>query len=104
MRLHCGSTYDTIYLGGDLLLTKINKLYAQIVNNPKNVKFETLDRILRQHGFNCKQPSGGSSHYNYYHPELPDVLTIPYARPIKAIYVKQAIAAIQRIKEGSELD
>jgi len=102
--LHHGSICDTIYLGGDFKLTKISKLYAQIKSNPKNVKFETLDRLLKQHNFKCRQPSGGSSHYNYYHPELPDILTIPYARTIKAIYVKQAIAAIQKIKEGSELD
>ncbi|WP_003545742.1 hypothetical protein [Desulfotomaculum nigrificans] len=98
--LYYGSIYDTIYLGGDFFLSKISKLYAQIVNNPKNVKFETLDRFLKQYGFVCRQPSGGSSHYNYYHPELPDILTIPYARPIKAIYVKKAIAAIEKIKEG----
>ena len=85
-------------------MTKISKLYDQIVNNPKDVKFEILDRILRQHGFNCRQPSGGSSHYSYYHPELPDVLTIPYARPIKAIYVKKVIAAIEKVKEGGVLD
>lgn len=83
-------------------MTRMSKLYAQIVNNPKNVKFEKLDTLLRQHGFICRQPSGGSSHYNYYHPELPDVLTIPYARPIKAIYVKKAIAAIEKIREGSD--
>jgi len=85
-------------------LTKISKIYAQIINNPKNVKFEIIDKLLRQHGFNCRKPSGGSSHYNYYHHELQDILTIPYARPIKAIYVKQAIAAIQKLKERSELD
>lgn len=97
-----GSICDTINLGGEFDLTKISKLYAQITNNPKNVKFESLDKLLSQNGFICRQPSGGSSHFNYYHPELPDILTIPYARPIKAIYVKQAIAAIQKVKEGSE--
>lgn len=80
-------------------MTKISKIYNQIANNPKNVKFETLDRFLVQHGFNCRQPSGGSSHYIYYHHKLPDVLTIPYARPIKAIYVKQAIGRYRNLKK-----
>lgn len=80
-------------------MTKIEKLYGKIVNNPKDVRFEDLDKMLKQHGFQCRQPGTGSSHYNYSHSALPDVLTIPYARPIKAIYVKQVIAAIQRLKE-----
>jgi hypothetical protein len=36
--------------------------------------------------------------HNYFHPDLPEVLTIPYARPIKAIYVKQVIAAIGKVE------
>ncbi|MCG8401970.1 MAG: hypothetical protein MJA84_10260 [Firmicutes bacterium] len=83
-------------------MTKFSKLYLQIINSPQNVKFETLDKLLRQHGFNRRQPKGGSSHYIYYHHELHDVLTIPYARPVKAIYVKKAIAVIQKLEERSE--
>ncbi|ABO50937.1 conserved hypothetical protein [Desulforamulus reducens MI-1] len=83
-------------------MTKFTKLYSQIVNNPKDVKFDDLDKLLRHHGFMCRKPGGGSSHYNYYHLDLPDVLTIPYNRPIKAIYVKLAIKAIQQLKERGE--
>ena len=86
-------------------MTKLDKLYTRIVNNPKDVKYEDIDKMLRKYGFECRQPSKGSSHYNYYHPSLPDLLCIPYARPIKAIYVKRAINAIEEIekmKEGSE--
>lgn len=84
-------------------MTRINKLYAQIINNPKNVKYENLDKILRQHGFQCRQPGKGSSHYTYFHDDLPEIITIPYTRPIKAIYVKIAIEAIKKL-EGRELE
>lgn len=84
------------------MVTKVEKLYAKIVNNPRDVRFEELDKLLTQFGFWRRQPGGGSSHYNYSHPQLPDVLTIPFARPIKAIYVKQAILAIMKLQEGSE--
>lgn len=82
-------------------MTRRDKLYTKIVNNPSNVNFEDLDRLLKQNGFTCRQPSGGSSHYIYYHPELPpgDKLSIPKAKPIKAIYVKEAINLINKIKE-----
>lgn len=83
-------------------MTKFKKHYNKIVNNPKDIKFEDLDKILKQYGFKCRQPGKGSSHYNYYHPKLTDILTIPHKRPIKAIYVKRAISAIESLKEGSE--
>ncbi|MFZ5899546.1 MAG: hypothetical protein ACOYU7_10380 [Bacillota bacterium] len=83
-------------------MTKLRKLYASIVKNPKDVDFEDLDRILRQYGFIRRQPGKGSSHYTYHHPGLVDILTVPYNRPVKAIYVRQAIAAIERLREGSD--
>lgn len=84
-------------------MTKLNKLYSQIVNNPKDVNFDEdeLDKLLKQQGFNCRQSGKGSSHYIYYHSDLTDLLSIPKARPIKAIYVKRAIAVIERLKERS---
>lgn len=83
-------------------MTKFDKLYAKIVRNPKNVNFDELDKLLRRYGFECRQPSKGSSHYNYYHPDLPELITIPYDRPIKAVYVKEAIKALKKLQEGSE--
>ncbi len=82
-------------------MTRGNKLYDRIVNNPKNVNFEDLDKLLKKNGFTRRQPSGGSSHYIYYHPELPpgDKLSIPKAKPVKAIYVKEAINLIKKIQE-----
>ena len=82
-------------------MTRRDKLYTQIVNNPKNVNFEDIDRLLKQNGFTCRQPSGGSSHYIYYHPELPpgEKLSIPKAKPVKAIYVKEAVNLINKVKE-----
>lgn len=78
-------------------MTRFDKLYNQIVNNPKDVKFEDLDKLLTRAGFECRQPRSGSSHYTYHHPKLIEVLSIPKARPIKAIYVKKAIAAIESV-------
>lgn len=37
-----------------------------------------------------------------YHSKVPYILTIPKDRPIKAIYVKQAIEAIEKLKEGGQ--
>jgi predicted RNA binding protein YcfA (HicA-like mRNA interferase family) len=82
-------------------VTRYDKLYAKIVNNPKNVAFRELDKLLRKHGFERSNPRSGSSHYTYRHPDLVHILTIPYKRPIKAIYVKQALAAIEQLEQRS---
>lgn len=83
-------------------MTKDEKLYSRIVNNPKDVNFDELDKLMRKHGFERSNPGSGSSHYTYRHPDLTDILTIPYKRPVKAIYVKQAIAAIEQLSQRSE--
>lgn len=85
-------------------MTKFDKLYAQIVNNPRDVNFKDLDKLLRRYGFSCRQSGKGSSHFTYYHPELPDILPIPKERPIKAVYVKQAITLIQKLKEKGSIE
>jgi hypothetical protein len=33
------------------------------------------------------------------HPAVPDIVTVPAHRPIKAIYVKQFVALIDRIQD-----
>ena len=50
--LRDGSIYGIIAAkAGGVPLTKLDKLYAEIVRNPKDVRFEDLDRLLRRYGF-----------------------------------------------------
>ena len=83
-------------------MAKFDKLFAEIVNNPKDVQFEQLDKVLRHYGFECRNPNSGSSHYTYFHSLLPDILTIPKNKPIKAVYVRKAISAIGRLERDEE--
>jgi len=83
-------------------VSKLKKLYEQIARSLKDVDFDKLDKLLRRYGFNCRQPQKGSSHYIYYHPALVEILTIPKDRPVKAVYVKNAIEAIEKMQERSE--
>lgn len=69
-------------------------------NNPKDISFNEIDSLLSWHGCTRRQPRSGSSHYFYTHPAISGTLTIPYARPIKAIYVKKALKMIEEIKEA----
>lgn len=79
-------------------MSQLKKLLAKIKNNPKQVRFEELDKILIRAGFQRRQPGGGSSHYVYTKGRA--MIVVPYRQPhIKAVYVERAI----RILEG-EMD
>jgi hypothetical protein len=76
---------------------RIQKLKAKIEQNPKHVRFEDLDKLLRGYGFAVRQPRRGSSHYVYKRGQW--LLTVPYRRPhIREHYVKEALAYIEEIE------
>jgi len=60
-------------------MSKLEKLLQKIKNNPKQVRFEELDKILTRAGFEKRQPKGGSSHYYYTKGALK--VSIPYRQP-----------------------
>lgn len=77
---------------------QLEKLLSKIKNNPKSVRFEELDKILRRAGFERRKPRSGSSHVTYF--KNGKILTIPMQKPfIKSIYVERAIELL----EGEEL-
>lgn len=75
-------------------MSQLEKLLERIRNNPKTVRFEELDKILRKAGYIVKQPNRGSSHYTYRKKgHMP--LTIPKKSPyVKPEYVEQVINAL----------
>ena len=82
-------------------MTKRDKLRQRIEQNPKTVTFEDLDQLLRDSGFVVRQPHSGSSHYFYKRGRV--TIAIPRRRPhLLAIYVKQALAAIDRAEEEED--
>jgi len=78
-------------------LTKRSKQLSDLRNNPKNVKFERLQSIFLSYGFVETSPRGGSSHYTY-HKGIYRI-TVPKSNPVNQIYVKKAIAIIDKLEE-----
>ncbi len=76
----------------DLLLSKREKLRKCIKNNPTNVKFEDLKKILEDIGYSSI--NRGGSHYVFTKENF-TTLCIPYKKPVKVIYVKQVIKIIE---------
>lgn len=75
-------------------MSKLKKLLQKIKNNPRQVRFEELDRILINSGFTRRQPRKGSSHYIY--TKNASRIVVPYHQPhIKAVYVERAIKILE---------
>jgi predicted RNA binding protein YcfA (HicA-like mRNA interferase family) len=86
-------------------LTKRGKRESAIRRNPKGVRFDDLDSVLRDTGFVRGQ--AGGSHVAYRHSRYAIRVTVvmPHTgeRFVKAYQVEQALAAIDaaRAREGT---
>ena len=75
-------------------MSRLKKLLEKIKNNPRQVRFTELDKILESSGFSKRQPRGGSSHYIYVKGQTRVV--IPYHQPhIKTVYVERIIKILE---------
>ena len=75
-------------------MSQFEKLLLRIRNNPKAVKFDEIRKVLTKYGYECTQPSGGSSHHTFRKGKR--ILTVPkHGAYVKEIYVRQVIAALE---------
>lgn len=80
------------------LMTKKDKRVQKIFRNPKNVSFKELDLVLKDFGFEVRQPKSGSSHFIYYKDEFQ--ITVPFKRPfVKEVYIKRIQELVGDLKD-----
>jgi len=77
-------------------LSKKDKSLQRIRNNPKNIRFEEIRKLLLNYDFNETAPRGGSSHYTY-HKGIYRI-TVPKNNPVNTIYIKQVITIIDALE------
>ena len=71
-------------------MTKRQKRIKKLFQNPKTVTFHELDRVLRDAGFEMRQPSSESSHYIYTKEAIQ--ISVPFKRPyVREVYVKRVL-------------
>ena len=58
--------------------------------------------LCREHGMRCIAPTGGGSHHKVSHPSQRDILTIPYRRPIKAVYIRALVRMVAAVSGGAD--
>ena len=75
-------------------MSKWEKLLQRIKNNPRTVRFEELDKILRHEDYEPSQPRGGSSHYTY-RKAGSKMITIPRQIPyVNECYVRDVLETL----------
>lgn len=80
-------------------MTKIEKRFQRILNNPKDIKWTELQAVLNKFGFKC-EPPGSGSHWSVYDDKSYVIATVPvHNNRVKAIYVKKLIDLIKEVRE-----
>lgn len=83
------------------MVTRDKRLEA-MRRNPRNVRFETLRRVLEDHGFTSRR-SPGRDHWRFSHRLIRTVLTVDPRRPFLLVpYVTDALKAIDEADEATE--
>jgi hypothetical protein len=78
-------------------MTQKEKQLKRLRNSAGNVTFEKLESLLKAYGF-ARQPNGGGSHFTFTRKGCP-ILTVPFHRPVKPVYVNRALDHIERYGE-----
>lgn len=68
-------------------MSKLDKLFDEILSEQKNLRFDDLRKVLEYCGYTMFAPRGGSSHRTFRKKGC-DSVTIPKNEPIKTVYVK----------------
>ena len=76
-------------------MSKFEKLIDKLINNPKDVSFDDLNKILKYLGYECK--NSGGSHFVYRKENAP-TLTLPRQKPMKICYVKDVLEIYKELK------
>ena len=75
------------------------KLYKKIKNNPKDVQFDDLEKLMIKVGGFSSKPGKGD-HYTFSHPDMKEILGVDTRgkrNPLRAVYVNNCIKAFEEL-------
>jgi hypothetical protein len=79
-------------------MSQAAKLLEAMRANPRNDwPMSDVERVARAFGCSTRKPRSGSSHVTIAHPSQEEILTVPYARPIKVIYIVKLVTFIDAV-------
>jgi predicted RNA binding protein YcfA (HicA-like mRNA interferase family) len=85
-------------------VSKRQKRLERLRQNPRDVSFEELRQVLVAEGFELDHATG--SHHVFRAEAGKEILTVvvPFSRPVKTVYVKQALEAIDKLRQATEAE
>ncbi len=57
-----------------------------------------VEKVCREFNVRCVAPSGGGSHFKVSHPSQREILTVPFRRPIKPVYIRKLVRFIDALR------
>ncbi len=79
-------------------MTKREKRLAKIKQNPKDVSFDDLKLVLEDYGFELLRSSGSHHSFKIIINGVSHLFVVPYRRPVKVVYVREALDLIEQIQ------
>lgn len=80
-----------------------DKLLARMRANPRDWRIEDVRTLCNAFELDFDKPTGGS-HYSVRDPGTAQKVTIPFARPIKPVYIRQLVRLVGAVKGAGEED
>ena len=81
----------------------MTELLAKMRQNPRSDwTISDVETLCRSFGIWCAASRSGSSHYKVSHPASREILTIPFKRPIKAVYIRKLVAFVDAVRLQNE--
>ena len=80
----------------------MSDLLAGMRENPAaNWRIADIETVCNTFGVRCKPPSGGGSHYKVSHPSQGYIVTIPFRRPIKSVYILKFVRYVEAVRDAN---
>lgn len=77
----------------------MSKRLEQMRANPKgDWTIADVEAVCRDYGVEGSPSRSGSSHYKVKHPAVAEVLTVPFKRPIKPVYVRKLVMMVDKVR------
>ena len=67
--------------------------------NPRaNWRISDVQAVCEEFGVTFATPRGGGSHCKITHPSQREILTIPFKRPIKPVYIRKLVEFVDAVR------
>ena len=77
----------------------MSKRLEAMRRSPQNDwKIADVEALCKEFGIDCAPHRGGSSHYKVSHSLQTEILTIPFKRPIKPVYIRHLVKFIDAVR------